>query len=407
MFSQSRKTNPLFSLALISICLIGAMSSWFSGTVILQEITLRSELGESQQVWLTNSVQLGFVVGALLIAFFNIADTAPLPLLIAFSCAVASSTNLLLIWIETPYGIIALRFLTGAALSGVYPPVVKLIATWFEKGRGFAMGIIIGALTIGCSMPQLFRALTLDTNWLFVIWASSLATFIAGAIFLFFISEGPFVFARARFDPRQIMLVIRNKPLTLINIGYVGHMWELYAMWAWILVFAQLSARNFTRFPFGTPEYFCFFVVAIGAIGCIAAGRLSDIYGRCWTTAGLMIISGTCAFLIGFLLNGPPIWFVIIALLWGMTVIADSGQFSAAVTELSDQHLVGTALTVQMALGFGVTVITIWLVPIFAQWLGSFQWAFLFLAPGPVIGAIAMLLLRKRPEAHKLALGKR
>ena len=120
-----------------------------------------------------------------------------------------------------------------------------------------------------------------------------------------------------------------------------------------------------------------------------------------------MIISGTCAFLIGFLLNGPPIWFVIIALLWGMTVIADSGQFSAAVTELSDQHLVGTALTVQMALGFGVTVITIWLVPIFAQWLGSFQWAFLFLAPGPVIGAIAMLLLRKRPEAYKLALGKR
>jgi MFS family permease len=398
MFSQTQKTNPFFPLALISICLVGAMSTWFSGTVILLELTLRLELGASQQVWLTNSVQVGFVVGALLIAFFNIADTAPLPILIGLSCALASITNLLLIWIETPYGIIALRFCTGVALSGVYPPVVKLIATWFEKGRGIAMGIIIGALTIGCSMPHLFRALTLDTDWLLVIWSSSLITFISSIIFCLFISEGPFFFARARFDPRQIMLIIRNKPLTLVNIGYAGHMWELYAMWAWILVFAQFSQQNFVNFPFGTPEYFCFFVVAVGAIGCIAGGLLSDIFGRCYTTAILMIISGTCAFLIGFLVDGPPVIFA---------VIADSGQFSAAVTELADPHLVGTALTAQMALGFGITVITIWLVPIFAEWLGSFQWAFLFLVPGPIIGALAMLLLRKRQEAYKLALGKR
>lgn len=407
MFSQTQKTNPFFPLALISICLVGAMSTWFSGTVILLELTLRLELGASQQVWLTNSVQVGFVVGALLIAFFNIADTAPLPILIGLSCALASITNLLLIWIETPYGIIALRFCTGVALSGVYPPVVKLIATWFEKGRGIAMGIIIGALTIGCSMPHLFRALTLDTDWLLVIWSSSLITFISSIIFCLFISEGPFFSARARFDPRQIMLIIRNKPLTLVNIGYAGHMWELYAMWAWILVFAQFSQQNFVNFPFGTPEYFCFFVVAVGAIGCIAGGLLSDIFGRCYTTAILMIISGTCAFLIGFLVDGPPVIFAVIALLWGMTIIADSGQFSAAVTELADPHLVGTALTAQMALGFGITVITIWLVPIFAEWLGSFQWAFLFLVPGPIIGALAMLLLRKRQEAYKLALGKR
>ena len=206
MFSQTQKTNPFFPLALISICLVGAMSTWFSGTVIRLELTLRSELGASQQVWLTNSVQVGFVVGALLIAFFNIADTAPLPILIGLSCALASITNLL-----------------------------------------FS--------------------------------------------------------ARARFDPRQIMLIIRNKPLTLVNIGYAGHMWELYAMWAWILVFAQFSQQNFVNFPFGTPEYFCFFVVAVGAIGCIAGGLLSDIFGRCYTTAILMIISGTCAFLIGFLVH--------------------------------------------------------------------------------------------------------
>lgn len=407
MFLEPEKTNPFFVLALISICLIGALGTWFSATVILPELTLRTQLGESQQVWLTNAVQLGFVLGAVLIAFFNISDSMSLTVLIALSCTLAALANLLLLWTDTPFGMITLRLMTGAALSGVYPPVVKLIATWFQKGRGIAMGIIIGALTIGSAMPHLFRAIAAEANWMFVIWASSLTTFLAGLIFLFFMSEGPFAFARTRFDPLQIIQVIRSKPLTLVNIGYVGHMWELYAMWAWILTFARFSEQSFEVFPFGTPEYFSFFIISVGAIGCVIAGRLSDVYGRCYTTAILMLVSGVCAFSIGFLVDISPLLFTAVALLWGMTIVADSGQFSTAVTELSEPHLVGTALTFQMALGFGVTVIAVWLVPIAAQWLGSFRWAFLFLVPGPFIGAIAMLSLRQRPEAEKLALGKR
>ena len=407
MFLEPEKTNPFFVLALISICLIGALGTWFSATVILPELTLRTQLGESQQVWLTNAVQLGFVLGAVLIAFFNISDSMSLTVLIALSCTLAALANLLLLWTDTPFGMITLRLMTGAALSGVYPPVVKLIATWFQKGRGIAMGIIIGALTVGLAMPHLFRAIAAEANWMFVIWASSLTTFLAGLIFLFFMSEGPFAFARTRFDPLQIIQVLRSKPLTLVNIGYVGHMWELYAMWAWILTFARFSEQSFEVFPFGTPEYFSFFIISVGAIGCVIAGRLSDVYGRCYTTAILMLVSGVCAFSIGFLVDISPLLFTAVALLWGMTIVADSGQFSTAVTELSEPHLVGTALTFQMALGFGVTVIAVWLVPIAAQWLGSFRWAFLFLVPGPFIGAIAMLSLRQRPEAEKLALGKR
>jgi len=407
MFLEPEKTNPFFVLALISICLIGALGTWFSATVILPELTLRTQLGESQQVWLTNAVQLGFVLGAVLIAFFNISDSMSLTVLIALSCTLAAVANLLLLWTDTPFGMITLRLMTGAALSGVYPPVVKLIATWFQKGRGIAMGIIIGALTIGSAMPHLFRAIAAEANWMFVIWASSLTTFLAGLIFLFFMSEGPFAFARTRFDPLQIIQVLRSKPLTLVNIGYVGHMWELYAMWAWILTFARFSEQSFEVFPFGTPEYFSFFIISVGAIGCVIAGRLSDVYGRCYTTAILMLVSGVCAFSIGFLVDISPLLFTAVALLWGMTIVADSGQFSTAVTELSEPHLVGTALTFQMALGFGVTVIAVWLVPIAAQWLGSFRWAFLFLVPGPFIGAIAMLSLRQQPEAEKLALGKR
>ena len=328
MFLQPEKTNPFFALALISICLIGALGTWFSATVILSELTLRAQLGESQQVWLTNAVQLGFVLGAVLIAFFNLSDSMSLTVLIALSCALAALANLLLIWTDTPIGIITLRLMTGAALSGVYPPVVKLIATWFQKGRGIAMGIIIGALTIGSATPHLFRALATEANWVLVIWASSLTTFLAGLIFLFCISEGPFAFTRTRFDPIQIFQVLRNKSLTLVNIGYVGHMWELYAMWAWILTFARFSEQSFEVFPFGTPEYFSFFIISIGAIGCVIAGRLSDVYGRCYTTAILMLVSGICAFSIGFLVDISPLLFTAVALLWGMTIAADSGQFS-------------------------------------------------------------------------------
>ena len=407
MFLDPAKTSPWFALSIISICLVGAMSTWFSGTVILPELTLRSGLGESEKVWLTNAVQLGFVIGAIVLAFFNLSDSMPLILLIAFSCTLAAIANLLLIWTDTPLSIIAVRLLTGVALSGVYPSVVKLIATWFQKSRGVAMGVIIGALTLGSAAPHFFRAMTPDTDWLIVIWVSSLMTFLAGMILVFFVSEGPFYFARTRFKPSQIIQVLNNKPLALVNIGYLGHMWELYAMWAWILTFAHFLLNDFDWVPFGAPEYFSFFIVSIGAIGCVIAGYLSDIYGRCYITAALMLVSGSCAFSIGFLVNTSPFLFGLIALLWGLTIIADSGQFSAAVTELSEPNLVGTALTVQMAIGFGITMITIWLAPVFGQLFGSFQWMFLLLAPGPFIGAIAMLLLRRHPQSEKLALGKR
>ena len=394
-------------LLLISLCLVGALSTWFSATVVLPEISVHAQLNESQEVWLINGVQFGFVMGALFLAFFNLSDTMSLKLLIALSCAIAGLSNLLILWTNTPAGVIGFRFITGAALSGIYPPSVKLIATWFKKGRGIAMGTIIGALTIGSATPHFLRALAAETNWILVIWGSSLATLGAGLIFLIFVSEGPFAFARTQFNPRQIIQILRNRSINLVNIAYIGHMWELYAMWAWILTFSQFSSEKFKNFPFGTPEYFSFLVVSVGAIGCIIAGRFSDIYGRCYSTAALMIVSGVCAISIGFLIDTSAFLFALVALIWGMTIIADSGQFSTAITELSEPHLVGTAITFQMALGFGVTIIAIWFVPFAAKLFGSMQWAFILLAPGPFIGAFAMLLLRRLPEAERLALGKR
>ena len=178
-------------------------------------------------------------------------------------------------------------------------------------------------------------------------------------------------------------------------------------MWAWFLTFARLSAHKFETFPLTSPEYLSFTVVAAGGLGCIVAGYLSDVYGRCLTTAGFMLSSGLCAFLIGFSVDFSPFVFTAVAVIWGATIIGDSGQFSAAVTELSDQKLVGTALTLQMAIGFGITILAVWLVPMAAKSFDNFQWAFLILVPGPLIGALAMLILRHSPEAFLLASGKR
>ena len=407
MKSKSGNYKKYAALALISLCLIGALSTWFSATVILPELSDMAQLSGSQTIWLTNGVQLGFVIGALTISFFNVSDTVSLTKLIALSCICAASANLLLTFSNSGAHIVALRIITGAALAGVYPPCVKLIATWFKTGRGIAMGTIIGALTVGAALPHLLRALAAETNWQSVIWGSSATTFLAGFVFAILVKEGPHTFARATFDPSQIFQVLNNRALALVNIGYVGHMWELYAMWAWILTFARHASDKFEKFPLSSPEYLSFSVVAAGGLGCVVAGRLSDVYGRCLTTAGLMFISGFCAFFIGYSIEVSALLFALVAFTWGATVIADSGQFSAAVTELSDQRLVGTALTFQMAIGFGVTLLTIWLVPLMAQKFDSFQWAFLILVPGPIIGATAMLMLRQREEAALLANGKR
>ena len=407
MTSQSESYTKYTALTLISFCLIGALSTWFSATVILPELSDVAQLSGSQEIWLTNGVQLGFVLGALTIAIFNISDIFSLTKLIGLCCIGAALANVLMIFSNDGGQIVALRFMTGAALAGVYPPCIKLIATWFKTGRGIALGTIIGALTLGSALPHLLRAMATEANWQSVIFVSSVTTFLAGLLFALVVKEGPHAFARATFDPAQIFQVLRNKSLALINIGYVGHMWELYAMWAWILTFARHASDKFTIFPLSSPEYLSFCVIAAGGIGCVIAGRLSDVYGRCLTTAGLMFVSGFCAIFIGYSIEVSPLLFATVAIIWGTTIVADSGQFSAAVTELSDQHLVGTALTLQMAVGFGVTLLTIGLVPIIAQNSDGLQWAFLILCPGPIIGAIAMLLLRTRDDAALLANGKR
>jgi len=367
----------------LSISLVLSMTTWFSASAVVPQLRVDWSLSSTGAAWLTIAVQLGFVVGALVSSVLNVADVfAPQSVILAGSLGAAGANALLGIAGGAAAGI-PLRLATGFFLAGVYPPALKLMATWFRRGRGLALGTIVGALTLGSALPHLVNGLG-GLDWRVVIYATSALTVAGGLVARLGVADGPFPFPRANFDPHQARYVFANRGVRLASLGYFGHMWELYAMWAWFVVFFRAVDG-----PGARAAYATFAVIGVGALGCVAGGLLGDRWGRPQTTAAMMLASGTCALVIG-LLAGVSTWVVLaVGLVWGFTVVADSAQFSTIVTERADQAYVGTALTLQLAVGFTLTVATIWLVPILERDVG-WRWAFAFLAPGPLVGTLAM-----------------
>ncbi len=369
------------------------MTTWFSATAVIPQLRTEWLISDATAAWLTIAVQLGFVAGALLSSLTNLSDVLPVRAVIAGAGVLAAAANLGILAAEGPGLAIVLRFMTGACLAGVYPPAVKLLSTWFRAGRGTAVGLLVGALTLGTAAPHLVNALG-GLEWRVVIWVTSLLT-VAGALFvLALVREGPFPFRRATFDVRQAARAFRNRPVLLASAGYFGHMWELYAMWAWFIVFlrASLDERGADGGSFAALA--TFFVIGVGAIGCWLGGVVGDRWGRARATILMMAASGACSIAIGFAF-GAPTWLVLVlGLVWGITVVGDSAQFSTLVTEHADPRYVGTAVTLQLAVGFTLTVVTIWLLPWFVQQV-SWRWAFALLALGPALGIVAMVRLRR------------
>jgi MFS family permease len=299
---------------------------------------------------------------------------------------------------------IALRFFTGMFLAGVYPPGMKIMATWFRRSRGMALGVLIGALTLGKATPYLINALG-SANWRQNVFLVSLLALAGGLIVLLFVEDGPYAMPAARFNWKQAINVFRNRGVRLASFGYFGHMWELYAMWAWVPVMIR-SSLEMTKTSAALAEVASFLVIGCGAGGCVIGGLLADRIGRTLVTSWAMGISGSCCLLIGFLFGANPIALLVVSAIWGATVIADSAQFSACVTELGDPQYLGTALTIQTCIGFLLTAISIQLIPYLEATIG-WRYAFAILALGPLFGVIAMLRLRTLPEAAKIANGLR
>jgi MFS family permease len=393
------------SLALLSLAELLGMALWFSASAVVPALRVEWRLSASSASWLTVAVQLGFVSGTLLSALLNLPDMINVRILFAISAFAGALANAAFgFYAQGPRVGIALRFFTGLFLAGVYPPGMKIMATWFRDRRGMALGVLVGALTLGKALPYLVNGLG-SANWRYNVLFVSVLAVIGGIVVLFFVGDGPYTLPAARFDWQQAFKAFTNRGVRLANFGYFGHMWELYAMWTWMPVMIRASLALQGSKP-GLAEVASFIVIGCGAVGCVAAGLLADRVGRTVVTSWAMAISGSCCLVIGLCFGANPVFLLLIAGIWGASVVADSAQFSTCVTELGDPQYIGTALTIQTCLGFLLTTISIELIPRFVHLVG-WRYAFMILAPGPLFGVIAMLRLRALPEAEKIAQGRK
>jgi len=396
-------------LIVLAVAELLAMAPWFSASAVAPALAHVWHLTPAATAWLTISVQLGFVAGALVSAILTLADRLSARRLVAGSAAVAALATLGVAAAPALGVGIACRLLTGAALAGVYPPGMKIAAGWFKESRGWAIGILVGALTLGSASPHLVRWAVSPHAWRIVLVVAALSALVGGLLVLLVPSDGPHAAPSPPFSLTAAPRILQDRAVALANLGYLGHMWELYAMWTWIAVFIAASEharRGGDADVTALAALTTFAVVGSGAIGCWLGGKYADRFGRTLVTSVSMLVSGICALNVGLFYGAPLIALLPILLLWGISIVADSAQFSAAVSELAPREYVGTALTLQTSLGFLLTAATIYLLPTLAGAIG-WRWSMSVLAIGPAVGVWAMLALRLRPEALRLAGGKR
>lgn len=397
------------NLALITAAQVLTLSLWFSGTAAGPGMARESALVTANfQALLTSAVQAGFVCGTLVSAALALADRFDPRRVFAAAAIGGAVANgaILLLPLGAEAAVVA-RFATGMALAGVYPVGMKLAVGWADRNdTGVIVGLLVGGLTLGSAFPHLVNAFG-GLEWRLTLGSASVGA-LAGAALMARVRLGPRHAPAPPFEPAAALRLWRNRGTRLATLGYLGHMWELYAMWTWVGLYLSASFAVWRGGAGGDASEAAlatFAVIAAGAVGCIGAGFLADRIGRVRVTVAAMAISGACCLLAGPLFGVHPAWTTALCLVWGVAVVADSAQFSASVAELAEPGLTGTMLTVQTSLGFALTLITIHLMPLLVGWAG-WSGAFAVLAVGPALGCVAMLRLGRSSDAARLAGGR-
>lgn len=387
--------RPPWILPVIIFSQFAGTAIWFSGNAVLGAI-MRSWSSPSPMTgWVTGAVQLGFIAGTLLFAFFAVSDRLS-PRRVFLVCAVAGAlANLMTIPAGSgPAGLLTLRFITGFFLAGIYPVGMKIAAGWYEKGLGNALGLLIGALVLGTAFPHLLKGGLSSVSWQAVIALSSGFCLLGGLMMAVLVPDGPHLVKNRRFHPREVATLLHAHSLRAAALGYFGHMWELYALWAFVPLFLRGYAANAAGFALNVSLW-SFLIIGVGSLGCIGGGLISRRVGSAAVAFFQLSVSGICCLLSPLFYRSDPLLFLALMLVWGMAVVGDSPQFSTIVAHTAPPELVGSALTLVNCIGFSITVVSLSLM----QWVSirmDPQYLFIFLAAGPAAGLAGLAPLLKK-----------
>ena len=393
--NSSHKVPPLI-LPIIIISQFAGTSLWFAGNAIFHELQQEFLFGNELLGLITSSVQFGFIIGTLCFAFFAISDTfSPRKLFLVSALLGALSNGLILLTEGGLTGIILVRFLTGFFLAGIYPVGMKIASGWYSQKLGKAIGYLVGALVLGTAFPHLLKGLGGVLPWRSVILGTSIIALCGGLLMYFFVPDGPNLKSGTKFDPAAIRKIFEVREFRLAALGYFGHMWELYALWAYIpiliLSYFTLSGEEVNS------SIWSFIIIAAGSIGCILGGLFSQKVGSAKVAYLQLVSSGICCLIVPLTFHAPAPVFLIFLVFWGVVVVGDSPQFSSIVAQTAPDHLVGTGLTIVNSIGFAITIPSIQLISFLSNHVSE-KYILMILFIGPLLGTIA---LKKLIQAEK------
>ncbi len=389
-------TRPPRILPILIVSQFAGTSLWFASNAVLSDLQREWGLDPAAVSYITSSVQFGFITGTLAFAVFAIADRFS-PRLVFFGCSVLGAlTNLLVALLADGLMLLLLlRFLTGFCLAGIYPVGMKIAAGWYRTGLGQALGYLVGALVFGTAFPHLLRSIGAELPWTAVMITVSTIAAVGGALMLLMVPDGPYLPKGSPFNPRILGVIFKNKSFRSAVCGYFGHMWELYAWWAFVPVW--LSAYNAVTRASLNVSLWSFAIIAVGFLGCAGGGVVSQRWGSAPVACAQLAISGLCC-VVSPLLFGTPTWlFLGFLLLWGVAVVGDSPQFSTLNAQTAPPDYVGSALTIATSIGFFVTIFSIQLLAALLPIVGA-SMIFWLLIPGPIFGLLSLKPLLTRAE---------